>query len=445
MRCCIGFRRPRLLFLLLMAGCIVSAMIVVARVSVRDDAKLLEPANAEPAAKPATVAEAVQVLDLMTFPTMKESDEFVNRQLNWLSYGLKPDFKFKSILEFQRKAFTDRKWTELPGSHLGDEYADCRFTREGFFASVTVRRGKGFHWGVSITLHGNVDIRKLPLPSHFKPAKFHQIQPSWMIYFTDVSVEKTAEECRKRFIGLGWQPYGGIDTDPTIYNLLDFKQNSLLLEVTASREWAKDYAGKTRVEIVTRLLPVELPVPAETMRLRYFGKQPGPQFPNLCFETKASQDEIVAFYRQSLESTGWTASADSTVKIGNKDQLIFRNLANDSLTLEMSFIEEDQVLRVTLTHQTSEEIAANEKRREEERVAREGRCRAKRLPCTAASQGSASHCLSGMSRTVRVLKSISRRCGLSKSVPRRHSLPGPTRISISASIPSQRDRATKDG
>ncbi|MFN0195707.1 MAG: hypothetical protein ACKVT0_03120 [Planctomycetaceae bacterium] len=335
----------------------------------------IEMADETTVVKPSTVAEAVKVLDLMTFPTMTGPNESITRRVNSLSYSLKAEFDFKAILEFQREAFTNRMWTELPGSILGDEYANCTFTRDGFFASARVQRGKGFWWGVSIRLHGNVDVRKLAFPDDFKPQQI-QIRPQWTIYVTDVSVLKTSEECRKRLIGQGWQPYGVVGIDPTVSNVLFFKNNAILLVAEIAPSWAQDQKGKTRVSIHTQLLPVDIPVPMETMRLRYYDPPipvVGSQLANLYFESKQSPDEVIAFYLAALGSSGWRATGERPVKIDSNDVMIFRNSANDMLTLRMSSNQSDQVLRVTMNHQTNAEVVTTSETSDNKSLDRSGR------------------------------------------------------------------------
>ncbi len=299
---------------------------------------------------PATVAEAVQVLDLMTFPAMTIASESINRRVNSLSYAMAPDVEFKKILQFQRNAFNERMWTELPGSTVSNSSAKCTFTRNGFFASSTIQRGKGFNWGVSITLHGNVDVRAL-VPASLTPRKF-QASPQWSVYVTEVNAVETSEECRKRFEEQGWEPFGMVGTDPTVYNVLFFRQNAILLNTTICPEWAKDQKGKTRVEVSTKLLPVEFPVPKETMQLRYVDAPTT----ELAFESKQSQEDLVRFYLSALGSSGWKAKTNVPVEVDSRFEIAFRNPAGDMLTVRMSCTNPDQVLTVTISHQTSMEI-----------------------------------------------------------------------------------------
>lgn len=61
--------------------------------------------------------------------------------------------------------------------------------------------------------------------------------------------------------------------------------------------------------------------------LRY-GDQP----PELTFETAASQDAIIDFYRKNLVTAGWPSTLDHTVAVDDKPTMIFRNPEKEMLT-----------------------------------------------------------------------------------------------------------------
>ncbi|MBI5758574.1 MAG: hypothetical protein HZA46_08660 [Planctomycetales bacterium] len=309
--------------------------------------------------KPATVTEAVRVLDLTTFPLLKGAKEPVNRSVARLSYTAPSDCK--TAFEFQRKTLASQKWTELPGSNATAEYANGTFTRDGFVASMSVSPlGDPKQPGmvnVSLMLHGNVDLKKLPMPADLKPT---YVGPQVAMYSTDVSVEKTAEACRKLLLAQGWQPYGKAgDTQ-------FFKQNAIRL--TAYITAAPALKGKTSVSFTAEQLSADVPAPADTVDLQYSDSTK-----QVLFDTKGSEDSVEAFYRKTLGSAGWKATTDNTVKIGFKDMVIFRNAAQDMFSLEMYEMKDEQVLRVTLKHQSAAEVAAIEKRLDEESAAKKSK------------------------------------------------------------------------
>jgi hypothetical protein len=173
------------------------------------------------------------------------------------------------------------------------------------------------------------------------------------MYSTETPVAETTEQCRKLLLAKGWQPYG--QAEGTLW----FKQNAVRL--TASIASAPAQEGKTSVSFSTEQLSADVPAPAETVQLQYADTTK-----QILFDTKDSEDNIVAFYRQTLGSGGWKPTTEQTNKIGFKNVLIFLNPAKDMFTLETYPVEDEQVLRVTLQHQTAAEVAAIEKRLDEQ-------------------------------------------------------------------------------
>ena len=144
----------------------------------------------------------------------------------------------------------------------------------------------------------------------------------------------------------GWQPYG------TAGDSLIFKQNAVRLNARATVAPAQ--GGKTLIEFSTEQLSVDLPAPADTLSLQYADSTA-----QLLFDTSADKADIVAFYRKALSPARWEATTEKPFKSGFKETLIFRNPAEDMLTLETYSV--DDKLRVILTQQSKAELAEIEK------------------------------------------------------------------------------------
>ncbi len=295
-------------------------------------------------AKPATVADAMRELDLLTLPTVKGTIEPVNRSVGRISYNAPSDCK--AAFEFHRQGLLKQKWTELPGSSVTDQYASGSFTREGFVASLSATPlGDPGTVNVSLMLHGNVDLQKLPKPADLKPV---YVGPQVAMYSTEVSVEKTTEACRKLLLAEGWLPYG-VAGDTRFY-----KQNAVRL--TAYISAAPAQMGKTSVSFSAEQLSADVPAPAENVQLQYSDSTK-----EVLFDTHDSEDAIEAYYRKILAESGWEATTEKPFQIDWKHGLIFRNKAKEMLELEMYEVKDEKVLRVIVKHQTAAEIAAIEK------------------------------------------------------------------------------------
>jgi hypothetical protein len=290
------------------------------------------------------VAEAVKVLDLMHLPTLKGAVEPINRSVARISYSVPSGCK--AAFEFHRQGLLKQKWTEQPGSAVTDEYASGMFTKEGFVASMSAMPvGEPGQVNVSIILHGNVDLSKLPRPTDLKPV---YVGPQVAMYSTEVSVEKTTEACHKLLLAQGWLPYG--KAGETQF----YKQNAVRL--TAYISATADPMPKTSVSFSTEQLSADVPAPAETVQLQYSDSTK-----EVLFDTKDSEEVIEKFYRETLTKAGWKATTDKPFSIDWKHGLIFRNASKDMLELEMYPVEEEKVLRVIVKHQTAAEVAAIEK------------------------------------------------------------------------------------
>jgi hypothetical protein len=296
-----------------------------------------------PAQKPATVAEAAKVLDLSKFPLLEGAPPAGQRNLAMVSYeapgAIKPAFAFI------QKQFATLKWQELPMSYLTDEYASGTFARDGYKVSVSVTAGAmPKHVNVTMTNHGNVDLDKLPTPKGVKP--FYG-SPVSKAYITETPTDKTAEELRKLLLAQGWQPYGFVG------DVWSFKQNAVKLSARVSSAPAQ--GGKTVIDYFTVLMSADIPAPAETEGL-HFTDTPT----QLSFDSAESKEDIVKFYRTTLEKSGWKATTDNLLKLDFREYMIFRNAAKDLRELQVHTFEGKT--RVMLKHQTATEVAAEEER-----------------------------------------------------------------------------------
>src|SRR5205823_14524258 len=116
---------------------------------------------------PATVEQAGRVLDLATFPLMdtaKPTDEQHVASLSYLATGA-----VKKAFEFNRKAFVEQGWKELPNSSVTEQSASASFSRNGFIVFVSVTPTGDGNVSVRLQNKGNVKPGKLPVHSCAKP------------------------------------------------------------------------------------------------------------------------------------------------------------------------------------------------------------------------------------------------------------------------------------
>jgi len=219
------------------------------------------------------------------------------------------------------------------------------FSRSGFvvFVSVTPNGDGSLH--VRLQNQGNVKPGKLPVPANAKPV---YVGDSTAMYSTEATVAATAEACRNLFVAQGWVPYGDAGDSAM------FKQNANLVTATVSSAPAQ--GGKTMIQYSNQLISADIPAPQGVEDLRY-GDEP----PELTFGTTQNQDAIVVFYRKTLAAAGWKSTMDKLVDVDEKPTMIFRNPAEDMLTLSMSGGRGGN-LGVSVRFQSGAEIAERDRR-----------------------------------------------------------------------------------
>src|SRR5215831_14030358 len=296
---------------------------------------------------PATVEQAAKVLDLSTFPLMDSAKSAESRHVANLSYVAPGDAK--KALEFNRKAFTAQGWKELPNSSVTDESASAMFARDGFVVSLSVIPFEAN--GVSVRLQnlGNIKPGKLPVPPGAKPV--YQGDPTAM-YTTDAAVPATTDAIRNLFVAQGWVPYGKAgDSDY-------FKQNTILVTSTVSSAPAQ--GGKTAIQYSTQLISSDIPAPQGVEDVRYVDEPP-----ELTFAT-TNKDAVVEFYRKALAALGWKPTMDKMIDVDEKPTMIFRNPAQEMITLSVPYNYGGGKLGVSVRYQSAAEIAELDRRIKEE-------------------------------------------------------------------------------
>ncbi|MGC3970066.1 MAG: hypothetical protein QM775_22885 [Pirellulales bacterium] len=197
------------------------------------------------------------------------------------------------------------------------------------------------------------ELAKLPIPVG---AKKVFVSGDVAMYSTDASVATTTADCRQRLLDDGWVPYGGAG-DSRFY-----KRGLTRLTATVGEA----QGNKTMISYSQEKLTADLPAPsfAEDIQFATTTKE-------LTFQTAKSLDEVISYYLPELATTEWKPTTDQPIKSGIRDELIFRNPGGDMLTLGISEFQERR--RVSLRHQSAEQVAAAEKKFREEMAARKAK------------------------------------------------------------------------
>lgn len=302
--------------------------------------QLATPAEEAPLGQPATPAEAAKFLDLSTFPLMPGVPESTDRSVAKLFCRVKGDVK--TCFEFQKKNLEAKKWSQVPGGAVTDDYASATFARAGFHVSVMLSRTEPGTVDVILQNGGNVDLAKLPLPPGTKPL---YVGPLNATHTTEAAPAAMAEECRKLLTAAGWQACGG-SGEAAIY-----KQNGVLLRANVSAPPGQ----KTMITYSVELLSADIAAMPDAVGLRYSDSR-------LDFDTPTSEDAVSEFYRKALAASGWVATMDHILKLDHKGIVIFRNPAKEMLTLELQKETFENKTRVALLHQSAAAVAEQDRR-----------------------------------------------------------------------------------
>jgi hypothetical protein len=294
---------------------------------------------------PATVEQAARVLDLSTFPLMDGAKPLESPQVANLFYLATGDAK--TAFEFNRKALVSQGWKELSDSSVTEQSASAMFSRSGFIVYLSVIPHSDGGAQVRLQNQGNVKPGKLPVPPNAKPV---YVGDSSADYVTDDALSATADACRNVFVAQGWVPYG--DAPDTAV----FKKNAIL--ATAYISSAPAQGGKTSIQYSTQLISADIPAPQGVEDLRYVDEPP-----ELTFAT-ANQDAIVDFYQKTLAAAGWKSTMDKMVDVDGKPTMIFRNPANEMITLSVPYVLGNK-LGVSVRFQSAAEIAERDRKRKE--------------------------------------------------------------------------------
>ncbi len=289
-------------------------------------------------AKPATAVDAAAVLDLAEFELIAPvdgSEHAVVASQQYLSRGNVTDTTAQL-----RARLTDRKWKELEGATVSDQYASASFGKEKFSISLSVfPASQPGQVSVSINNHGNVDLKTLPMP---EGSKLAYALPMSVMLFTERPVKETISECQRLLSDAGWEPFGTTTVSFFV------KQNAVRLQVMISESPAQQ--GKTAIQVTSEQLSYDFAVPPNAQSIQYTDSTG-----QLVYETAHSREVELQWFKSTLSDAGWKATTESLVKVGFREIMIFRNSAGGMT--EVTFQDVEDKIRVFVKFQTPAQAA----------------------------------------------------------------------------------------
>lgn len=258
-------------------------------------------AAAEDIKAPASLPQALKVLDLRTLPRLKDSEKPGQISAAALNYDAKATIA--AAFAFHLKLLEAQGWKDAdqPAARQETEqYAQATLQKQGFTLSLSIFPNGQKPGVVSIMLQnlGDVDTRQLPKPPDGK-LLFGARATS--MYVTPKKVPDVAGAVAKELQARGWRPYGPAfaqTADNPDQRSLTFMQRGTGLNVFISVAPAQ--GNQTSLQYSTTLLDHELPAPPDATDIAF-----DPQRPHLEFLTRSDAAGLRAFYEQALPPLGY--------------------------------------------------------------------------------------------------------------------------------------------
>ncbi len=194
-----------------------------------DPAEVVAAFVAKEIPKPASVKEALQMLDLRKLPYLGETVPEVN---NGIHAKYETRASVAKAVAFYRKTLTELGWVLVPPLEDVDASGVLHFEKTGYhlrlkFDNLIDQPNKTGLVGIEITNHGNVDFRQLP----FMPgAEINYEFPDR--YRVSATADSAAAFYRKELAQLGWQETSKGETGGKYGYRLSFYQNDARLRIT---------------------------------------------------------------------------------------------------------------------------------------------------------------------------------------------------------------------
>lgn len=283
------------------------------------------------AAEPATLQNAIKVIDLRKFP-LPEGAIAGEAQAAKLSFN-SPDTIMTAydLTRAKLLALGCREVTEGNVKQIGHEFAQEAFSKDGF--SLYLHVGKNYQdpkW-VTVQIHnqGNFDPRALPV---YADGKSLYGNATTSLYAAPASVADVEAFTCRELAAQGWQiydpPFTSQSTDPD-HRGLTLRKNGIALSAYISKAPAQD--GKTAVQYATNMLLCEIPWPSSAAKVEF-----SPDRPYLSCVVSEPLAKVVEFYREAFPALGYAAKTDLGKVEEGKARLFFNQPDEDPMQVSLT-------------------------------------------------------------------------------------------------------------
>jgi hypothetical protein len=228
---------------------------------------------------------------------------------------------------FYKGELSARSWRERADEGYVQEHAGLLvMEKAGALLSASIS-DLGETRMVQLRHHGNADVGALPL---YPEAELIFAQSPQLIYAVSAPVAEVGDFTRAALAKQGWiayqRPFTDYAEDPS-RQLLSLTRDGTNLSVMVAVASAQ--GGRTTVQYLLGLLPVDLPLPADAAHLLL-----DPELPYASYTTGAGQAELLALYRSAMPTLGWREQPAAAQIDANSTTLLFLR-GEEQATLEL--------------------------------------------------------------------------------------------------------------
>lgn len=286
---------------------------------------------------PATVDEAVKVIDFSRFKLVNPVDDSVTSCIASQSYRAQGDVE--RVTQQISEALIAAGFKQAEGATVTPAYASALFTKNGFSVSLSIfPSGDSKSVQVAVRNLGNVDLDKLLVGDGLQ--KTYALPGSSMLT-SNLPSDAARASIRKALESQEWEWFG--DTPVSFF----MRKNAVRLQVMANTSPVQP--GTTAIQISSEQLSTQLPIPSGATMIQYADSNG-----SMITDSKLPLPELMTDVRERFKSMQWKCTTENPIKIGIHEHLIFRSEKEELADCE--FFGFDGKSRCKISYQTKEQL-----------------------------------------------------------------------------------------
>lgn len=271
-------------------------------------------AKPAPQAEPASVREAIELIDLRSLPRLKEKSilELGATMVYYSAQG-----SVAAVDAMLKSELSGRGWKDQPGfTPPTEQYVDRVYEHKGFHLRASISTGStAGEVGVNISNVGNVDVRNLPKTTDAEPIESTAINAT---HRTSKSIPQVISELEPKMKEAGWQVCEDFYSNPIDvphFKSISFRKNGMKVNLGVVRN-PQNAGDKTTVYYhADMVLPFDIPSAAPMLKL-------DPISAKAKHELDGGREAVLAMVQKSSDRFGWKLLNANEFEKGNSTTLV---------------------------------------------------------------------------------------------------------------------------